>query len=711
VESSFRIARVGGIEIGASWSWLIVFGIVVWSLATAVFPAAYPDLGAGAHLAMAVVTAVLFFASILLHELGHARRALREGVPIEGITLWLLGGVARIRSHPRSAGAAFRVAVMGPVITAALAVGLGILTYVASRLDLPDGVQGVLGYLTRINLIVLGFNLLPALPLDGGRIFQAWIWRRTGNPTEATVQAAAAGRVFGYLLVVIGLLGLFADSDLGGIWLVFVGWFLVQAAGAERTNALLRRTLGSRRVRDAMTPAPVTVPPDLPLDDFVAQAWQGRHSTYPVVADGELLGLVGVRDVSRVPPDERPSRRVGDIMVPRSELATIDADSELADVLDALDGGSARLPVLDGGKLVGILAPSDVAKAIEIGDIAPRDGESTAGRRRSAGPVVWAPVGLAFFLAAMFLYHPPFVVVEPGVVLPAEDDVTIEGATVTEVNGDYQLTAVSLGRANALGTLVAWVRPDREVIPIDEVIPPGVDPQEYDESQRELFDESRQVAAAAAAQAAGLDVTIDGDGATVAEVVADAPASGVLEPGDVIVAVNGDPVATAPALREHLRGLGAGTEVRLTVERAGSSRPEEVEMEVASLPTVAGGSGLGVAVTTRDLQIDLPFEISFAPRDIGGPSAGLAYALAITDMLEREDLAAGRDVAATGTISATGEVGPVGAVAIKAVAADDAGADLFLVPEREADDARRDDLETHAVRSLNDALGLLRTTA
>ncbi len=526
MESSFRIARVGGIEIGASWSWLIVFGIVVWSLATAVFPAAYPDLGAGAHLAMAVVTAVLFFASILLHELGHARRALREGVPIEGITLWLLGGVARIRSHPRSAGAAFRVAVMGPVITAALAVGLGILTYVASRLDLPDGVQGVLGYLTRINLIVLGFNLIPALPLDGGRIFQAWIWHRTGNPTEATVQAAAAGRVFGYLLVVIGLLGLFGGSDLGGIWLVFVGWFLVQAAGAERTNALLRRTLGNRRVRDAMTPAPVTVPPDLPLDEFVAQAWQGRHSTYPVVADGELLGLVGVRDVSRVPPDERPSRRVGDIMVPRSELATIDADSELADVLDALDGGSRRLPVLDGGMLVGILAPSDVAKAIEIGEVAPRDGESTAVRRRSAGPVVWAPVGLAFVLAAGFLYHPPFVVVEPGVVLPAEDDVTIEGATVTEVNGDYQLTAVSLGRANALGTLVAWVRPDREVIPIDEVIPPGVDPQEYDESQRELFDESRQVAAAAAAQAAGLDVTIDGDGATVVEVVADAPASG-----------------------------------------------------------------------------------------------------------------------------------------------------------------------------------------
>ena len=710
MEPDVHLARVGGVDIGISWSWLLVAGIVVWSLATVLFPSAYPDLGGATHLAMAVVAVLLFFASVLLHELGHAWRARREGVPIEGITLWMLGGVARLRGNPRSPGAAFRVAIAGPLISAALAAGFGVLALVASRLDAPDAVQGVLDYLGWLNLVLLGFNLVPALPLDGGRIFQSWIWRRIGSPTDATLQAATAGRLFGYLLIGIGLLSLFGDSDPGGIWLAFVGWFVLQAAGAESNYALLQRSLGSRRVRDAMTPDPVTVPPDMPLDQLVDQAWQLRHSTFPVVADGELVGLVAVRDAARLGSEERVARRVADVMTPREQVATVEADRELTDVVEALEAGTQRAPVLDDGRLVGILAPSDVARAIELGELRAAGLGRRPGCLRAAGLPATVVVGVAFLVAVGLLYHPPFVVIEPGAVLRAEDDVEIDGVATTAVNGDYDLVSVRLTRSNAIGTLVAWVRPDREVVPVERVVPPGVDPADYSRDQRAVFEESRRVAAAAAARSAGLDVTVDGDGAEVVEVVDDAPASGELEPGDVITAVDGRAVSTAPALREALRGLGAGSEVTLTVERHDSPDREEVRLKTASLPAVAGGSGLGVSVTTRDLRIDLPFEITFAEHDIGGPSAGLAYTLAITDMLEPEDIAQGREIAATGTIAATGEVGPVGGVHEKAIAADDAGADVFLVPESEVDDARDvDDLEVRSVRSLEDALALLRT--
>jgi Zn-dependent protease/CBS domain-containing protein len=295
-ESSFTILRVRGIPIGVHWTWLLVFAIVVWSLGTVLFPATYPGLDGATYLAMAVAAALLFFGSVLAHELGHALRALDEGQQIEGITLWLFGGVARLRGSPHSPGTELRVAAAGPAVSVALAALFGGAALAGDRLDWPAAVQGVVDYLGRINLILLAFNLVPALPLDGGRILRAWLWRRQASFVAATRSAARAGRAFGIVLVTVGLLELFTGAGLGGVWLVFLGWFLIQAAQDEATMALQRQVLGGRRVRDLMTPDPVAVPPDLSVAELIELAARARRfSTYPVVEDGRLVGVVPLR--------------------------------------------------------------------------------------------------------------------------------------------------------------------------------------------------------------------------------------------------------------------------------------------------------------------------------------------------------------------------------------------------------------------------------
>lgn len=339
------------------------------------------------------------------------------------------------------------------------------------------------------------------------------------------------------------------------------------------------------------------------------------------------------------------------------------------------------------------------------------DRRSGPGRRRASRPLVWIVVGLAFLAAAAYLYHPPLVILYPGNALVVEDGIDIEGAPTSPVQGDYRLTSVGIEQPNLLGALVAWVRDDRDVVPIGEVVPGGVDPEEYFEVQRDVFDDSRQLAAVAGARAAGYDVAVDGNGARVVGVIPDSPAADALDTGDVVVAVDGAQIATTTDLREAVRGREAGEELAVTVDRAGERGRDEVEVELTSLPDLAGEAGLGVVVTTEDLAADLPFDVSFPKRDIGGPSAGLAYALAVADLLDERDLAGGRTIAATGTIGANGDVGPVGSVGLKAIAAEDAGADVFLLPVDNADEPGDAELEVRAVGSLDEALDLLRTTA
>src|SRR5919108_4352748 len=227
---SFSLGRIAGIRIGVNWSWLVVFALITWSLATGVFPNTNPGLGDGQYVAMGVAAAVLFFTSLLLHELGHALEARREGMEIDGITLWLFGGVAKFRGMFPSAGAEFRIAIAGPLVS--LVLGLLFLG-VPMLLGLPATVDGVLFWLGSINIALLVFNLLPALPLDGGRILRSILWYARGEFASATRIAAGIGRAFGYLFVAAGVALLVFASPVTGIWLAFIGWFPLQAARAE----------------------------------------------------------------------------------------------------------------------------------------------------------------------------------------------------------------------------------------------------------------------------------------------------------------------------------------------------------------------------------------------------------------------------------------------------------------------------------------------
>jgi|SRR5579862_3175423 len=363
VSPTLTIGRFAGIRIGVNWSWLIVLGLIVWTLERSVFPAAVPHRSHPAYLAMAFVGALLFFGSLLLHELGHAVRARREGLEIEGVTLWLFGGVARFRGMFPSAGAELRIALAGPVVTAAIAaaaVGLVLGS------DVGGAVGGVAAWLGYTNLVLLGFNLLPALPLDGGRVLRALLWRRSGELAAATEAAARVARAIAVLVIAAGMLVFLIANAWSGAWLAFVGWFLLEAAHAERRFGLVQAAVGDLRVRDVLVRDPVSVRGDVSLDDFVDVVAAGPHfTTYPVVDGGRIVGLLPFADVARVPRGEWEHTRVGEVMLPLAEVPTVSLDQPLSKAAAEIGAGRlGRALVRDDGHVVGLLSVTDVDRLV-----------------------------------------------------------------------------------------------------------------------------------------------------------------------------------------------------------------------------------------------------------------------------------------------------------------------------------------------------------
>jgi Zn-dependent protease/CBS domain-containing protein len=363
---SFRLGRIAGVEIGVNWSVLVILALIVWSLNSAVFPSQNPGLGDGTYLAMAVVAAVIFFGSILAHELGHAVQARRDGMEIDGITLWLFGGVARFKGMFPSAGAEFRIAIAGPLVS--LVLGL-VFVGLALPLSSPEAVDGVAAWLGYINLALLVFNLLPALPLDGGRVLRSLLWRARGDFGWATRVAATIGRGFGFLFIALGVAMFILEGAFSGAWLAFIGWFLLGAASAENRYLVARQALGGLRVRDLMVRDPITVPPDLVLARFVDEiAGRHRFTTYPVVENGRIVGLLPFSEVAKVPREEWGRKRVADCLIPVEEALVVNADDEVVEVLPELaEPGVGRALVCDEHRLIGLLSVTDVLRALEVG--------------------------------------------------------------------------------------------------------------------------------------------------------------------------------------------------------------------------------------------------------------------------------------------------------------------------------------------------------
>ena len=371
----WRLFRLLGIPIYVDPSWLIILALLTMTVAGLLPQLAgqyYPGVNLGippwGYWIAGLLAALAFFLCIVLHELGHAVAARSRNLPTRGITLFLFGGVAELTEEPRSPSDEFIMAIAGPVVSFVLAIGLGILSGIGFYGGWPPIVVIGLGYLAAINMMVLIFNLIPAFPLDGGRVLRSILWSTMGSVRRATWWAASAGRVFGWILIGWGMLNLFSGNWVGGIWFGLIGWFLTRAASSSYAQVLVRQILAGESVRRFMNPEPISVPPDISIrelvDDYV---YHYHRKSFPVVQNGHPVGYIDTRDLGGAPRGEWEFRTVEEVM--RRDLRPVSIGSD-ADALDALKQmqrtGVSRLLVIDAGRLVGILSLKDLLRFLSL---------------------------------------------------------------------------------------------------------------------------------------------------------------------------------------------------------------------------------------------------------------------------------------------------------------------------------------------------------
>src|SRR5229473_1934363 len=305
MNENVSLGRIAGIHVGFNWSLVVVAALIAWSLATSLLPSAAPGQATSAYWAAGVISAFVFLASLLAHELAHSVVAMRRGVQVEGITLWLFGGVSRFSSDTSSPGAQALITFVGPLTSLVLGVVFFLVSVGVGGGAHPGLVPATLSWLGYINITLGVFNLVPAFPLDGGRLLQSLIWLRTGDRVRATRIAARIGMGFAYLLIAYGLATfVFAGSLVGGVWSVFLGWFLLSAARSEEAGGLIRQALSGLTVADVMTPNPEQAPDNITVEDALnGYVLVSRHSTFPTHdAGGQLSGLLTLAALKNVSP-------------------------------------------------------------------------------------------------------------------------------------------------------------------------------------------------------------------------------------------------------------------------------------------------------------------------------------------------------------------------------------------------------------------------
>lgn len=356
-----ELFKLFGIPIRLDTSWFLVAALVVWSLATGAFPYMRPGLAPGVYWAMGVAGAVGLFASIVIHEFFHAMVARRNQIPMRGITLFVFGGVAEMEAEPASARAELRMAAAGPLASIALAL-IGFTVSDAVRGIWPPAVVLVIEYLALLNGVLAGFNLLPAFPLDGGRIFRAALWAWKQDLGWATRIASRTGSGFSLAFIAAGVVAVLFGNLVTGMWWVLIGLFLRRASTASYQQTLLRHALGGERIGRFMTPNPVSVPAGTTVAELVdSYIYKYHHTLFPVVDDGRLLGCVTTRQVKGVPRDDWPRRTVGSLGTPCGPDNTIGPDVDALEAITVMRRtGQPRLMVVEAGRLVGIVTLKDL---------------------------------------------------------------------------------------------------------------------------------------------------------------------------------------------------------------------------------------------------------------------------------------------------------------------------------------------------------------
>jgi Zn-dependent protease/CBS domain-containing protein len=358
--NAFRIGRMLGIEVRIDPSWLVIAFLVGWSF-FAQYASVFPALDPGANVVLATGSVIVFFGSVLLHELSHSVVARSLGIEVEGITLFLFGGVTKTKMEARQPRDEFLMASVGPVTSLALAGLLWLVVNSAGAL-LAEPVSYALGYLGWLNLALGLFNLLPGFPLDGGRVLRSILWQTTGSLASATRGAARVGKVIAAIMIGLGLISVF-QGDLGGLWLAAIGWFLLQAAAAADQDVMLRVLLRGVKARDLMSPDLVTIPSNATIREAVDGFFlRYDHSAFPV-DDDDKPGLLTLRAVRQISPDQWEVRQVWTATTSLDDTCTVRPDTPMDEVMERLrEQEQDRVLVLDGNEILGIITPRDISR-------------------------------------------------------------------------------------------------------------------------------------------------------------------------------------------------------------------------------------------------------------------------------------------------------------------------------------------------------------
>jgi Zn-dependent protease/CBS domain-containing protein len=367
--NAVKLFDILGFQIRVDPSWLIIAALIVWSLATGYFPAEAPGLHRTDHFALAVVAMLGLFVGLVLHELAHSLVARRFGLGVGGITLFLFGGVAELEQEPASAGSEFWIAIAGPAMSFALALAAWAVTGAAASAGASEGFLALFGYLAWINLVLGLFNLLPAFPLDGGRVLRAALWRAKGDMLAATRIASLVGAAFGYSLVGLGLFVLFSGFGvLGGLWPILIGLFLASAARGTYEQMLTRRALLGRRVGDLMTREVHTTGPDRTVRALVDDVMLAHGVGFvPVVEDGRALGYVDTATIRAIDRENWEAARVEDVFVALTPEARATPGEPLDQLLDRVrKSGRRKFIVEDGRRFAGVVTLSDLIAHVNV---------------------------------------------------------------------------------------------------------------------------------------------------------------------------------------------------------------------------------------------------------------------------------------------------------------------------------------------------------
>ena len=364
MQGTLKLGTLAGIDIRVHYTWLFAFVLVAWSLAQGYFPTMDTGLGAGTYWLLGIVSALLLFGSVLVHELGHSLVAGARGLRVQSITLFIFGGVSSITSEATNARDEFLVAVVGPVTSLALA---GLFWLVSQAVPPGTGVFAVASYLAFTNLLLGAFNIVPGFPLDGGRVLRAILWAASGNMSRATRIASYVGQAVAFVLIGWGVSRLLGGDVFGGLWTAFIGWFL--NGGAEASRQQQPTVLSGVPVTTVMETSPAVAAPGLSVQDFVFEhTLRHGHRALPVVDGGRLVGLMSVTDAKHVAHDAWPTTPVSQVMT-HMPLKALAPDADLQAALELMvANGVNQLPVVRDGVLVGMLSRSDVMRYMHLGD-------------------------------------------------------------------------------------------------------------------------------------------------------------------------------------------------------------------------------------------------------------------------------------------------------------------------------------------------------